>query len=142
LFLYDVRENHELRNSQRTVTRTGDDASVRRPPVKLDISYLITAWTAEVADEHWLLGRLLLTLFRYPFLPEDVLKGTMRDQPPLQAWVAQPERTPNSWDFWSSLDGRLKAGISYMVTVAIEPYPAETHKVVTEKVFIMHEIGQ
>src|SRR5262249_19127489 len=73
LFLFDVRENHELRSSQRTVVRTdAAHASERRAPIKMDMSYLITAWAADVADEHQLLGQLLLTLFRYPILPQDV----------------------------------------------------------------------
>jgi len=142
LFLYDVRENHELRNNQRYLTRSGATATERRAPVRLDFTYLITAWTTDVSDEHQLLGRLLTTLLRYPMLPEEALKGTMQTQPlPLQAWIAQPERTPNAWDFWSSLDGRLKAGISYVVTASLEPYSPEAVGLVTEKIVKLQEIG-
>jgi hypothetical protein len=132
IFLYDLRENHELRNNQRYLTRSGNVAVERRAPVRIDLTYLITAWTTDVADEHQLLGRVLTTLLRFPLLPDEVLKGAMQTQPlPLQAWIAQPERTPNTWDFWSSLDGRLKAGISYAVTASLEPHPAEDLDLVT-----------
>lgn len=135
LFLYDLRENLELRSNERTLERRGNLGDEQRPPVRLDITYLITAWTADVADEHQLLGDLLMTLLRYPLLPEEVLKGAMQDQPlPLRAWIAQPERTPNAWDFWGSLDGRLKAGISYVVTAAWQPYPATERALVTESI--------
>lgn len=135
LFLYDVRENQELRSNQRYLTRSGAVASERRAPVRVDLTYLITAWTTDVSDEHRLLGRILTTLLRYPLLPNEVLKGAMQTQPlPVQAWIAQPDRTPNAWDFWSSLDGRLKAGISFVVTASLEPYPAEEVGLVTENV--------
>jgi hypothetical protein len=141
VFLYDVRENHELRSSERTITRVGEIATERRAPTRIDLSYLITAWTAVVADEHKLLGNALATLLRFPTLPADVLQGALATQPPVPTWVAQPERTPNSWDFWSSLDGRLKAGISYVVTVAVELYPPVTHHVVTEKILNVRELA-
>ncbi|HYT16557.1 MAG TPA: DUF4255 domain-containing protein [Burkholderiales bacterium] len=142
VFLYDVRENHELRNNQRYLARGGAVATERRAPTRVDFTYLITAWTADVSDEHQLLGRVLTALLRYPLLPDEVLKGAMQTQPlPLQAWIAQPERTPNSWDFWGSLDGRLKAGISYVVTASLEPYPVEEIGLVTEKVLKLQEVG-
>jgi hypothetical protein len=142
VFLYDVRENHELRSNQRYLTRSGGTASERRAPVRIDFTYLITAWTADVFDEHQLLGRILTTLLRYPLLPDEILKGAMQTQPlPIQAWIAQPERTPNAWDFWGSLDGRLTAGISYVLTASLEPYPAEEVGLVTETLVRLEETG-
>jgi hypothetical protein len=139
LFLFDVRENHELRSNQVVESRTANVATVTRSPVRIDLSYLITAWTTEVSDEHYLLGRVLATLVAYPFLPAEVLQGTMLTQPlPVPTWAAQPERTPNSWEFWSGSNGRLKAGISYVVTVAVAPFLPVTHPVVTEKILNVH----
>ena len=96
---------------------------------------LITVWTTDIADEHQLLGNILQTLLSYPVLPTEVLKGQIANQSlPLRAWVSQPERTPNAWDFWGALDGRMKAGISYMVTIAVEPFAPVEVRLVTEKV--------
>jgi hypothetical protein len=134
LFLYDLRENHELRSNERYLSRNGAVGTETRAPARIDLTYLITVWTSDVTDEHKLLGALLNTLLRYPILPSDVLKGVMGTQSfPLHAWIAQPEKTPNVWDFWGAIDGRLKASISYMVTVAIEPFPPEEVGLVTEK---------
>ena len=139
-FLYDLRENHELRSSERSLTRSGAVGIERRAPVRMDFTYLITAWTADVADEHQLLGRLLLALLRYPVLPDEVLKGAMQTQP-LHAWIAQPERTPHAWDFWGVLEGRLKAGISYVVTASLEPFPDEEFGLVTEKILKLQPLN-
>lgn len=74
-------------------------------------------------------------MLRYPVLPTEVLKGEIINQSlPLRAWIAQPDRTPNTWDFWGAMDGRLKAGIHYMVTVAIETAPAKDVGLVTENI--------
>jgi hypothetical protein len=142
LFLYDLRENHELRSNQRYVTRSAGTASEQRAPVRVDLAYMITVWTADISDEHQLLGRIVTALLRYPMLPQESLKGAMQTQSrPLQAWIAQPERTPNAWDFWGNLENRMKAGLSYVVTVALEPHPAEESELVTQTTIRITETG-
>lgn len=134
VYLYDVRENHELRSNERYLSRAGGYGTETRAPHRIDLTYLITAWTTDVSDEHRLLGGMLNTLLRYPIIPEEVYKGTIVNQSlPLHAWIAQPDRTPNVWDFWGSLGSRLKAGISYMVTLAVEPFAPEEVGLATEK---------
>jgi hypothetical protein len=89
----------------------------------VDFCYMITAWTTDVADEHQLLGRLLMGLLRFPVVPADVLKGTLISQPlPMRAWLAQPERTPNPWDFWGNVEHRMKASLNFVLTVALQPF--------------------
>lgn len=135
LFLYDIRENHELRSNERFIARNPGAASESLAPARVDLTYLVSAWATDVDDEHKLLGNVLRALLANPMLPPAVLKGTMATQTyPLRAWIAQPERTPNVWDFWGWLDWRLKPGISYVVTMALETaQPAEVD-LVTEKV--------
>lgn len=133
LYLYDIRENHDLRSNEPSLMRNGATGLETPAPVRIDFAYLITTWTKEIADEHRLLGNLLKTLLRYPILPSDVLKGEMATQSlPLRSWIAQPERTPNAWDFWGALDGRIKASLSYMVTVAVQPATAVEVRLVQE----------
>lgn len=135
LFLYDVRENHELRGNESFLTRNGTSGTETSPPARIDLAYMITVWSRDVVDEHRLLGNILKTLLRYPILPTEVLRGDMSNQSlPLRAWIAQPEKTPNTWDFWGSREGRLKAGISYMVTIAVETSTPVEVSLVTEKV--------
>lgn len=141
LFLHDVRENLELRTPDRFLARTGDSHSLRRGPVRVDLTYLITAWTTDVADEHELLGRVLSTLVRFPILPDDVLEESMRTQPrPLQAWIARPERTPNAWDIWGPVENRMKAALSYVITASVDPDVAEPVTLVEKTVVTVAEI--
>jgi hypothetical protein len=135
VFLYDIRENHELRSNERYLSRSGASGMETRAPARVDVTYFISVWTSDVSDEHRLLGGLLTSLLQHPVLPPEMLKGAMANQFfPLHAWIAQPDRTPNVWEFWQGLDGRLKAGISYVVTLAVSPFAGEEVGLVTEKV--------
>ena len=50
LFLYDLRENTKLRSSQplwENVREPGGATVQKRRPVRVDLRYLMTAWTSE-----------------------------------------------------------------------------------------------
>ena len=140
LFLYDVRENLELRSNEPYVERHADGTATRmRPPVRVDFSYLITAWPSESVpdpseDEHRLLGEVMLVLLRYRTIPEEVLQGVLvGQQPPLPVSSLQPGRLQSLGEFWQALGGKPKAALNYMVTVAIDVAPAEKVRLVTDK---------
>jgi hypothetical protein len=141
LFLYDVRENRELRSTEPRVERQPDGTAVRHaPPVRVDCSYLVTAWASEGAgaamDEHRLLGEVMRVLLRHRTLPEAVLQGSMRDQDlPLPTSSLQPGHLQNLGEFWQALGGRPRAALNYTVTLALGLQPAEPlGPVVTERV--------
>ncbi len=139
-FLYDIRENRELRSNERYLTRNTQTASENRAPARIDLTYLISVWTNSVADEHQLLGSLLKTLLRFPVLPQEILQGEMASQPILpHAWIAFGDHTPNVWDFWGSFNGRLKASISYVVTIAVNTADSVDMSLVTQKVININE---
>lgn len=125
-FLYDVRENVRLRGAQPPwQIEPGPNNTViqRRRPVRLDASYIITAWATEPEDEHRLLGRTLMVLFAHPELPQDLLPEGLTDQPvPIQYMAAQKEDLQNTSDLWSALDNELRPAIVCVLTMAINPY--------------------
>jgi uncharacterized protein DUF4255 len=127
LFLYDVRENRELRRGDWVVERRTDNTALRLPPpVRVDCSYLITAWpsaasTTPAQDEHRLLGETMKALLRHEVLPADILQGSLRGQePPLPASTLQPGRLQSLGEFWQALGGKPKAALSYTVTIGVE----------------------
>jgi hypothetical protein len=44
LFLYDVRENTELRSNEHVVERRNNQSIIHPAPLRLNCSYLVTAW--------------------------------------------------------------------------------------------------
>lgn len=127
LFLYDVRENVTLRQHQWQQSTNGNGrdglAHMKRTPFRIDCLYALTTWAREPADEHRLLSRCLLALLRHPTLPEDVLTGTMRDQPfEVPARVAAHDKLTNPAELWSALDNELRPSLPYLVTIALDPW--------------------
>src|SRR6266550_8776561 len=51
LFLYDIRENRELRSNEPLRVKTNGQPVVVRPPARVVCSYLVTAWPAETVGE-------------------------------------------------------------------------------------------
>jgi hypothetical protein len=135
LFLYDVRENRELRTNQPAVERDGSDAIARRrPAVRIDCSYLVTAWASDAQNEHLLLSEALKVLLRYPTLPRDVLKGSLQGQDlPLPTSTLQPSLLQSVGEFWQAMGGKPKAAFNYSVTISMEVFEIVEGPLVVEK---------
>jgi hypothetical protein len=122
-YLFDIRENREMRQSGMVAERTTGNGQVRRrPPVRLDLTYLLTAWTRAVEDEHRLLWHTLATLMRFPVLPQDRRQGLLREHElPIYTKIAQSDGVLKSpGEFWTALENQLKPSLSYVVTLAID----------------------
>ena len=127
LYLYDLRENHILRQHQweRLSKGNGGDnlAHLKRTPMRLDCSYMLTAWANDPQDEHHLLTSCLLVLFRFPILPPERLKRTLRNPPfDIQTRLASHDRLTNPAEVWSSLDNEIRPSVPYIVTLALDPW--------------------
>jgi hypothetical protein len=134
LFLYDVRENLELRSSAWSVERQSNGTAVKqRPPARVDCSYLVTAWPQNPSDfetEHLLLGEVMKVLLRYRKLPHSILQGSLKQQElPVGAVTLRPSLLNSLGEFWQAIGGKPKAMLNYTVTIAvsleeaIEPVP-------------------
>jgi hypothetical protein len=138
VFLHDIRENLKLRHSQQWIVEQNPDgtATQRRTPVRVDLHYMITAWANEPDDEHNLLARTLMALFRQPHLPQDLLPESLQDQPrPIPLQVAQVDEFRNPPDVWNALDNEIRPSVVLTVTLAIDPYaPLTTTLVRTREV--------
>jgi hypothetical protein len=136
VYLYDIRENQDLRNNDWMVTHQDGRVTKKKPPVRIDLSYLITVWTSDTGDQHRLLGQLMATLFRYPVLPDEILAGKLQGlEWPVRALTAQADGVlRNCADFWSAIDNQLKPSINYVVTIPVDLEVALTVPEVRTKV--------
>lgn len=144
LFLYDIRENLELRSNDWLVQRQSDGTVLKyQPPARVDCSYLITVWSKSHEDEHRWLGEVMKVLLRYSNIPDDVLQGSLQGQePPLQASVLRPPQSQNWAEFWQAMGGKPKAILSYSVTIAVDVNePKEVGKLVQESI-VNYEVKQ
>ena len=141
LFLYDIRENRDLRSTEWILERQDNGTATKsRAPVRVDCSYLITAWSSESSttralDEHRLLSEVMKVLLRHPTIPEVLLQGSLKGQePPLPSSTLQPGRLQSLAEFWQALGGKPKAALNYTVTIGVVPVrPIETEVPVIDK---------
>jgi hypothetical protein len=122
-YLYDVRENHEFRETDYELERRNGVALRTKAPIRIDVSYQVTVWARAAEDEHRLLWRVLSALLRHARLPEELLQGELKHQLfPIRAQSAQPELGPkNAAELWQALDNRIRPGLTYVVTLALDP---------------------
>lgn len=128
LFLYDIVENRELRDMHATMERQPDGRVLSsKALLRLDCSYLITAWAASGApapdeDEHRMLGEVVKVMLMYREIPSEALEGSMKAQAvPLRAFVTPMGQPQSRGEFWQALGGRPRAALNYTVTVSIDP---------------------
>ena len=96
-------------------------ARVDAPPLRLELTYSVTAWTKAVEDEHRLLSQVLAILFSHGALPADLLEG----RPAAARGCARPRPSvgrprEEKADFWTSIGGQYKASIDFVVHIAVE----------------------
>jgi hypothetical protein len=141
-FLYDVRENADLRTNQWETERQPNGTVIRkRPPVRVDCSYLITAWPSPGApnpaqDEHRVLGEVMKVLLRHRSIPDRYLQGELVGQEPApRARIIAESQLTSLGEFWQAMGGKPKATLHYAVTLGVEVLePVEVGPEVKERV--------
>ena len=129
IFLFDIRENLRLRGAEqfRSVTRSDGKIEVYRNPVRIDLRYLLSAWTKYPEDEHLLLSDTLMTLLRNPTIPDQYCSENLKNQLfpiILDTAVYQPEHGPTEkvTDVWGVIGNDIHAGFIVTVTITVDPY--------------------
>jgi hypothetical protein len=121
VFLYDLRETESLRSSEwGRLSRNGRTFETR-PPMVMEASYAVTAWTQAVEDEHRLLSQVLAIFFAYPEIPQDKLNGRLANGSqawPIKARIGQGKGEKS--DFWSAVGGQYKVSLDYVVRLSVE----------------------
>lgn len=128
-YLFDIHERRLLREEGWQLEGRGGRASARRsPPIFFEITYLVTAWTEHVEDEHFLLWRALEALMDQPVLPQDLLHGSLAGHPwPVHTSVAQLEGVLKSpGEFWTALENQIKPSLTYSVILGRDRAPRPT----------------
>lgn len=127
LFLYEVKENRELRDNS-LIPR--NDASggfkLRRPPLRLDCAYVATAWStktagAQIAEEHELLGQAMQWLSQGGSIPNEHLVGSLlASDIPTLLHVAQSDPNRDAGDFWMAMGIAPRAAFYVMTTIPMD----------------------
>jgi Pvc16 N-terminal domain/Carboxypeptidase regulatory-like domain len=131
LFLFDVRENMELRSNEPKTERLNGQAVIHRAPMRVACTYLATAWpiggTDLVLQEQRLLAQVLQVFSTYPNIPASFLKGKLVGQePPLPMMATHPEELKNPAEFWTAIGNKMRASVTVTVTISMEIFAPVT----------------
>jgi hypothetical protein len=118
LFLYDLREATQGATMAMAERRENGRATLTPPPLRLEATYAITAWTKAIEDEHRLLSQILAILHSYKELPADLLEGRAASLGPIDTTLGRP--MDEKADFWSAVGGQYKPSVDFAVTLALE----------------------
>lgn len=145
LFLYELKENRSIRESFASKRIVKDKFHKFRPPIYLDCTYLVTAWSSQnnqkVKREHELLGKALAWLHQFPEVNPKLYQGDLKKQSyPIHIKIAELEGTTT--EFWTALSISPRPAFTLVATLAIslpefklenEPFAVKTSEVVIGK---------
>jgi hypothetical protein len=123
LFLTDVREDRQHRASDWSPARddNGRVAGWQPPYRHYRLTYLLTVWTVEAAQEADLIGEVLLSVGGYPVLPEPFRRGWLQeDRVPVVLQVADPPYSISEvWAMWAALGMPARAAVHLALTIPL-----------------------
>lgn len=120
-FLFEVRENTELRQNAYQTRQVNGRAERRAPPRRFDLRYMVSALSSVSEDEHLLLWRALTTLGRYSQIPEELLPVEVSAlKIPLVTRLCEGEESQRLLNIWSALGTQPRAALAYVVTVPVD----------------------
>ncbi|MEH3055352.1 MAG: DUF4255 domain-containing protein [Patulibacter minatonensis] len=136
VFLYDVREAEFARDrGWHPSTNADGAATLQRGAMRIECSYVITAWTKSIRDEHRLLSQVMAILLAHPVLPAGDVAGDLLlgDPPvPVTTRIARGGPTDRA-SFWNAISGPFKVSLELGVTAVVQSVqeqlrgPAVTH---------------
>lgn len=128
LFLYETKENRELRDPAPSSRQQNGVTARRRSPLRVDCAYMVTAWAKEqtkndiVTASHKLLGQAFNWLSRFPVIPDQYLQlAGMTGQvfaPPTM--VAQMDGAKSAGEFWHALGIPPRPYFNLIVTITMD----------------------
>jgi hypothetical protein len=118
--------NPASQDSVAGLERFVEDGHGRRRPAlpRMAFTYLVTAWVADVRDEHRLLGAVLAALARPRTLDEPHLPVALRPVQP-RPTLRLDTNAPDPADLWPAIGGRFHPALALLVAASVDPGVAE-----------------
>ncbi len=118
LFLYKVDENASLKNMD--LPGRGHPGAFGRPPLSIDLHYLVTAYGPNEEDEletHQLLGNAMRVLHDHAMILGANLDSTLENEIEHVKLYLEPLSLEELSKIWSAVTRPMRTSVSYLVTV-------------------------
>lgn len=144
LFLFDVRERVDFRDDTWRVSRNANGQALHeRPPRRVDLSYMVTAWTKEADDEHRLLAGVLACMYRQGRIDPQLLQGALAGiEVPVLVRAMPPDYLVKPADYWGVMDNDLHASLTWVATTPLDAFRPFTGPMVRTRELLVGELDQ
>ncbi len=149
LFLYETKENRELREPAPIVRQQNGMSARRRASLRVDCAYMVTTWaegktkSEVVTASHKLLGQAFNWLSRFPVISDRYLQAAgMTGQvfaPPTM--VAQMDGAKSAGEFWHALGIPPRPYFNLLVTITMDLDQQIEDSIVTT-IYSSYQAGQ
>lgn len=121
LCLYRVAVNGTMRNLP---PRTAPDGTRYRPPMPLDLFYLLTPWAGDVEKQQRLLGWSMRELEDHPILPSGLLNRHLKESDVFHAeetveLVSDSVSLGDFTNLWDKLKPRMQTSAAYVARMVL-----------------------
>ena len=118
VFLWDIRRSN--RNEQAGLEELEVDGRlVRRLPLpRIELRYIVTAWTSDHGDERALLAGAMRAVLAHGEIPDTYLPDALHGLPALR--LLMNRTNDDQPDFGTTLDGQLRPGVGITVVAPVE----------------------
>jgi hypothetical protein len=118
VFLWDLRRSSQHERAGLEEIEADGRLVRRRPLPRVELRYIVTAWTSDHGDERALLAGLLRTVLAHQEIPATYTPEGLPPEPPLRLLLARTD--DEQPDFGSTLDGQLKPSLAITVVAPVD----------------------
>jgi hypothetical protein len=117
IYLYRIVEDPYMKN--RYVSVPGDGGAQRKPPLTLDLYYLVTPLVGAPRDQQIVLGKIMQVLYDRAILAGPDLSGTLTAGNQQLRVVLNPVSLEETTRVWQALEVPYRLSLCYLVRVAM-----------------------
>ncbi len=137
LFLYEVVEDHTVRNRPAPRTVTPPNLTQEKPPVPLLLRYLLTPWSGDILTDHRMLGRSIQVLYDGANLSGPQLQGGLAGTSEALKLKLAPLTLEERSRVFAATQERYHLSVTYEVRVVnLDPIHQTVHTPVRERTLI------
>jgi uncharacterized protein DUF4255 len=118
LFLWDIRRSVDRARTGMEELERGGRLVRRLALPRVELQYLVTAWTADHGDERALLAGLMRAILAHHEIPRQFVAEALGELPPLT--MLMPRSGEEHVDVFKALEGQLKPAIGVVVVTAVD----------------------
>jgi Pvc16 N-terminal domain len=116
IYLYRVTENATSKNQ---LPVQGNGAQLRKPPLALDLHYLVTPLVGTVGDQQIILGKVMQVLYDRAILQGTDLTGSLATSGEEVRVILNPVALEETTRVWQAMEMSYRLSLVYLVRVAM-----------------------